>query len=167
MHARRRRRSRMQHATSITSPSRHPFLATLPRLHPLRLHVPCDEAILTSIASPLVVESPAASSVDHRSPPMLRFHSSALVDCRWAVVQGRPLPLLALLCLAHRRPRPLLPSFHPPVESGDDHINSDAPIPPPELIVNLTVNTGNNASTDTSGDEGGDAGGEDGREYGL
>ena len=59
------------------------------------------------------------------------------------------------------RPPPL-PSFQPPVVSGNDHINSDAPIPPPKLIVNSTVNTGNNASTDTSGDEGGDAGGEDG-----
>jgi len=48
------------------------------------------------------------------------------------------------------------------VESGDDHINSDAPIPPPELIVNSTANTSINASTDTFGDEGGDAGGEDG-----
>ncbi len=54
MHARCWGRSRMQHATSITSPSRHPLLATLPLLHPSRLHVPCDEAILASIASPLV-----------------------------------------------------------------------------------------------------------------
>ena len=41
------------------------------------------------------------------------------------------------------------------VASGNDHINSDAPIPPSELIVNLTVTTGNNASTDTSRDGGG------------
>ena len=46
--------------------------------------------------------------------------------------------------------------------SGNDHINSDAPIPPPELIVNLTMTTGNNASTDTTGDGGGVVGGEDG-----
>ena len=41
------------------------------------------------------------------------------------------------------------------VASGDDHINSDAPIPRPKWIVNSTVTTGNNASTDTSGDGGG------------
>ena len=41
------------------------------------------------------------------------------------------------------------------VASGDNHINSDALIPPPELIVNSTMTTGNNASTDTSGDRGG------------
>ena len=41
------------------------------------------------------------------------------------------------------------------VASGNDHINSDAPILPPKLIVNSTVTTGNNASTDTSGDGGG------------
>ena len=48
------------------------------------------------------------------------------------------------------------------VASGDDHINSDALIPPPELIVNSTMTTGNNASTDTFGDGGGVVGGEDG-----
>ena len=53
------------------------------------------------------------------------------------------------------------------VESGNNHINSDAPMPPPEMIVNSTVNTGNNASTDTSGDEGGDVWAEDGLEGGL
>ena len=42
------------------------------------------------------------------------------------------------------------------------HINSDAPIPPPELIVNSTMTTSNNASTDTSGDRGGVVGDEDG-----
>ena len=42
--------------------------------------------------------------------------------------------------------------FESEVESGDDHINSDAPIPPPKLIVNSTANTGNNASTATTGD---------------
>ncbi len=46
--------------------------------------------------------------------------------------------------------------------SGDDHINSDAPIPPPELILNSTMTNGNNASTDTTRDGGGDVGGEDG-----
>jgi hypothetical protein len=39
--------------------------------------------------------------------------------------------------------------------SGNDHINSDAPILPPELIVNSTMTTGNNAFTDTTGDGGG------------
>jgi hypothetical protein len=48
------------------------------------------------------------------------------------------------------------------VASGDDHINSDAPIPPPELIVNSTATTGNKASTDTSMDGRGSLGGEDG-----
>ena len=48
------------------------------------------------------------------------------------------------------------------VASGDDHINSDAPILPPELIINSTMTTGNNASTDTTGDGGGVVGGEDG-----
>ena len=48
------------------------------------------------------------------------------------------------------------------VASGNDLINSDALIPPPELIVNSAMTTGNNASTDTSGD-----GGEDGLEDGL
>jgi hypothetical protein len=47
------------------------------------------------------------------------------------------------------------------VASGDAHINSDAPILPPELIVNSTMTT-NDASTDTSGDRGGVVGGEDG-----
>ena len=47
------------------------------------------------------------------------------------------------------------------VASGDAHINSDAPIPPPELIVNSTMTTSNNASTDTSGDRGGVVGDED------
>ena len=46
------------------------------------------------------------------------------------------------------------------VASGDAHINSDAPILPPELIVNSTMTT-NDASTDTSGDRGGVVGGED------
>jgi hypothetical protein len=31
--------------------------------------------------------------------------------------------------------------------SGDDHINSDAPIPPLELIVNSTVTTGDKAGS--------------------
>ena len=48
------------------------------------------------------------------------------------------------------------------VVSGDDHIISDAPIPPPKLIVNLTMTISNNASTDMSGDRGGVVGGEDG-----
>ncbi len=48
------------------------------------------------------------------------------------------------------------------VASGNAHINSDAPIPPPELIVNSTMTTSNNASTDTSGDRGGVVGDEDG-----
>ena len=47
------------------------------------------------------------------------------------------------------------------VASGDAHINSDAPILPPELIVNSTMTTSNNASTDTSGDRGGVVGDED------
>ena len=47
------------------------------------------------------------------------------------------------------------------VESDNYHINSDAPIPPPELIVNSTMTTSNNASTDTSGDRGGVVGDED------
>ena len=38
-----------------------PSLVTLPRLHPLRLHVACDEAILASIASPLVRGSELSS----------------------------------------------------------------------------------------------------------
>jgi hypothetical protein len=41
------------------------------------------------------------------------------------------------------------------VASGDNHINSDALILPPKLIVNSTMTTGNNASTDTFGDRGG------------
>jgi hypothetical protein len=98
-----------------------------------------------------------------RGPPGLIVPAPGEVE-RWfppregvvgAVIQMRPLLLLVLCRLAHRRPRPPLPSFYPPVESGGDHINSDAPIPPPKLIVNSTANTGNNASTDTSGDEGG------------
>ena len=40
------------------------------------------------------------------------------------------------------------------VASGDDHINSEAPIPPPELIVNSPMTTGNNTSTDTTRDGG-------------
>jgi len=47
------------------------------------------------------------------------------------------------------------------VASGNDHINSDAPISPPELIGNSTTTTGNNASTDTSGYGKGGVGGED------
>ncbi len=47
------------------------------------------------------------------------------------------------------------------VASGDDHTNSDAWIPPPELIVTAEA-TSDHASTNTSGDGGGVVGGENG-----
>ena len=142
MHVRRRQRSRMQHAKSITSPSRHALLATLPRLHSSRLHVPCDKAILVSIVSPLVRGRQLSSrqlcpALITRSPPMLRFHSSALVDCRWAIVQGRPLQPLALLHLARLHPRP--PSAPPIFPSA---VTTPPPLAPsprrlPRVVASL------------------------------